>query len=81
MHCGEKESLLNRTLVIKIDTVIKYERKRKSEERERERERKSMSSYFGRSIGGRKTGYTICMHVSYHMFQIVFVPMYVGVSF
>ena len=53
----------------------------KVRERERERERMSMSSYFGRSIGGRKTGYTICMHVSYHMFQIVFMPMYVGVSF
>ena len=38
MHCGEKESLLSSTLVIKIDTVIKNERKR-NRERERERER------------------------------------------
>ena len=52
MYCGEKESLLNSTLVIRIDTVIKYEKKRKSEiERERKNE---LSSYLEEVLEGEK---------------------------
>ena len=52
----------------------------KVREREREREREWVCHHTLEEVLEGKTGYTICMHVSCHMFQIVFMPMYVGVS-
>ena len=55
---------------------MKVKEEKVSRERERERERIRMSSCWITSIGGRKTVYRNYMHVSYHMFQIVFEPMH-----
>ena len=57
--------------------------KEREKVRERERERERENEYviiLWKKNWREKTGYTICMHVSCHMFQIVFMPMYVGVS-